>query len=66
MDWFLMIFTMMPPHAEPVVTAAPMFSEDRCEEFRIEVMPTYKAQEGLLFSLECKGVKRPKKKEVKK
>ena len=63
MDWFIIVFTMLPPTVEPWMQEAKVWDETSCRAIIERVTPKFEATEGLIYSFDCESRRRPKEKE---
>ena len=53
MEWFLIVFTAMPPHVEPRFTDVPQRSEIVCERLKKRLWRDLEKTTGLIFNITC-------------
>ena len=61
MDYILILFTFMPPHANAMEHELPMHSKAECEAFVSRVEPIFSTAEGLFYKFECREKPTPAK-----
>lgn len=61
MDYILILFTFMPPHANAFEHELPMRSMEKCEAFVSRREPSFAATDGLFYKFECREKPTPAK-----